>query len=224
MSDPSAAAFSQLAAFLRGGRLTAVVAGLEAELSSADAAGAASAGAEAGIAPELLAAAMLVRRDVGRLNDLIHAAAITLALPHILEPDERLVKRPSLAAGNSPAQSYDVETDRRIAEFKLATWAGTDAMRKRGVFHDLVHLAADTSGRRPELYVVGQLPIRFLTQSRSTVRWALNRGADSTHELYVSRFDDLDLPVRDFTRGPAVHVRLIDLTGVLPAVAEAQKS
>lgn len=224
MTDSSAAAFAQLAAFLRGGRLTAVVAALEADLTTADAAGAASAGAEAGMAPELLAAAMLVRRDIGRLNDLIHAAAITLALPHILEVGERLVNRPSLAAGNSPAQTYDVETDRRIAEFKLATWSGTDAMRKRGVFHDLVHLAADTSGRRPELYVVGQSPIRFLTRSRSTARWALNRGAESTRSLYLSRFHDLDLPVREFTAGPAAHVCLIDVAQVLPAVAEALTS
>lgn len=94
--------------------------------------------------------------------------AITLTLPHILEPGERLMNRPSLAAGNSPAQQYDVESDRRISEFKLAAWSGTEAMRKRGVFHDFVHLAADTSGRWPELYVVGPAPIRFLAGTRST--------------------------------------------------------
>lgn len=156
MNDPSANAFAQLAAYLSGGQLTKVVAGLEHQLCRADAADAAAAGQAAGMVAELLSAAILVRRDIGRLNDLIHAVAITLALPHILEPGERLVNRPSLAAGNNPTQSYDIETDRRIGEFKLAMWSGTDGMRKRGVFADLVHLAADTSGRRPELYVVGQ--------------------------------------------------------------------
>jgi hypothetical protein len=100
--DPSGAAFAQLAAYMRGGRLTAVVANLELQLSGADASEAADAGTQAGMAPELLAAALLVRRDIGRVNDLIHAAAITLTLPHILETGERLVNRPSLAAGNSP--------------------------------------------------------------------------------------------------------------------------
>ena len=147
MSAPAEVAFAQLAAFLRDGRRTGVVADLEQQLTDADASQAACAGATAGVAPELLVASMLVRRDIGRINDFIHAAAITLALPHILEPGERLVNRPSLAAGNSPTQHYDVETDRRIAEFKLAAWSGTDATRKRGVFHDLVHLAADNSGR-----------------------------------------------------------------------------
>ncbi len=221
MIDSSGAAFAQLAAYMRGGRLTTVVADLELQLSGADASEAAEAGTQAGMAPELLAAALLVRRDIGRVNDLIHAAAITLALPHILEAGERLVNRPSLAAGNSPVQSYDVETDRRIAEFKLATWSGTDAMRKRGVFHDLVHLAADTSGRRAELYVVGQAPVRFLTTSQSPARWALNRGADSTRKLYQARFGDLDLPVHQFTGSSAAHVHLIDLAEILPPVAAA---
>ena len=213
MTDPSADAFAKLASYLRGGRLTAVVAGLEDQLRQADAAEAAAAGVSAGMAPELLAAAILVRSDIGRLNDLIHATAITLALPKVLEPGERLVNRPSLAAGNNPSQMFDIETDRRVAEFKLAGWSGTDATRKRGVFADLVHLAADTSERTPYLYVVGQAPIRFLRGSRSTARWALNRGADSRRELYLSRFGDLDMPIRDFTAAP----------GFKPAGAQASR-
>lgn len=219
MSDALEAAFAQLAAFLHGGRLTGIVADLEQQLIDADASQVASAGVAAGMVPELLAASVLVRRNIGRINDLIHAAAITLSLPRILETGERLVNRPSLAAGNSPAQLYDVEIDRRIAEFKLSVWSGTDAMRKRGLFHDLVHLAADTSGRRPELYVLGQAPIRFLASTRSTARWALNRGADSTRELYLVRFGDLDLAVREFVAAPAAHVRIIDLPDVFGVVA-----
>jgi hypothetical protein len=109
---------------------------------------------------------------VGRLNDLVHAATITLTLPLILEPGERLTNRPSLAAGNDPTRPFDVETDRRVAEFKVEIWSGngTDAMRKRTVFHDLVHLAADTSDRRAELYVVGPQPVRFLLRSRTTAQ------------------------------------------------------
>jgi hypothetical protein len=219
VTEPSADAFAQLTEYLRDGRLNLVVASLEDRLGDADASTAAVAGADAGMNFELLAAAMMVRRDIGRLNDLIHATAITLALPQIMEPGERMVNRPSLAAGNSPSQRYDVETDLRIAEFKLAMWSGTDSTRKRGVFADLLHLAADTSGRRPELYVVGQAPIRFLRSSRSSATWALNRGADSARLLYLERFGNLDLPVREFTAGPASHVRLVDLAEILPPIA-----
>jgi hypothetical protein len=217
----SGEAFAQLAAFLTGGRLTGVVAELEYELDGTDASTAASAAKSAGMHPELLTAALLVRRDLGRLNDLVHAAAISLALPLILGPGEKLANRPSLAAGNDPTRSFDVETNMRVAEFQLSLWSGTDAMRKRGVFHDLVHLAADSSGRRPELYVAGALPLRFLRESRSTARWALNRGADSTRDLFLDRFGSLDTLIRDFTAGPASRVRLVDLAEVLPQVRVA---
>ncbi len=38
----------------------------------------------------------------------------------------------------------DLETDRRIAEFKVGIWSvsGIDAMHKRVLFHDLLNLAA----------------------------------------------------------------------------------
>jgi len=217
----SGQAFSQLAAFLDGGRLTSVVATLEHALDGSDASSAEVATREAGLLPELLTAALLVRRDLGRLNDLVHAAAIALALPRILEDGERLTNRPSLAAGNDPTRLFDLETDRRVAEFKLAVWSGTDAMRKRGVFHDLVHLAAAPGERRAELYVAGPQPLRFLRGSRSTAQWALNRGADSTRALFLDRFGPLNMPVREFTAGLASHVRLVDLANVLPQVRTA---
>lgn len=150
----------------------------------------------------------------------MHASAISLALPRILEPGERLTNRPSLAAGNDPTRPFDLETDRRVAEFKVGIWSGsgTDAMRKRAVFHDLVNLAADTSGRRAELYVAGSQPLRFLRGSRSTVGWALNRGAVSARQLFLERFGNLETTVREFTIGPARHVQIIDLAQLLPEV------
>lgn len=213
-------AFVRLVEFLADGRLTGVVASLEQALSGTGSQEAADAARLAGFEPALLEAALLIRRDLGRLNDLVHATAITLTLPLILEPGERLTNRPSLAAGNDPTRPFDVETDRRVAEFKVGIWSGsgTDAMRKRAVFHDLVNLAADTSGRRAELYVVGAEPLRFLRTSRTTTRWALDRGADSTRRLFVERFGDLGITVEQFAAGPANHVRIIDLADLLPEV------
>lgn len=49
----------------------------------------------------------------------------------------------------------------------------------------------------------------------------MNRGADSTRALFLERFGDLDMPVRDFTAGAAAQVRLIDLADVLPEVRAA---
>lgn len=220
-SSESTTAFEQLVAVLAGGRLTGLLAGLEHELLDADASTAAAATEHAGIDASLLVAALLVRRDVGRLSDLIHACAITLVLPHILEPGERIVRRPSLGAGNDPSRKYDLETDRRVAEFKLAQWTGADAMRKRTLFQDLVHLAAADGGRRAELYAIGPAPLRFLRTSKSTASWALDKS-QPTRTLFEQRFGQLGMRIAEFTTGPAAHVRIVDIAELLPEVAVAE--
>lgn len=111
-----------------------------------------------------------------------------------------------------------METNLRIAEFKLAVWKGADAMRKRGVFADLVHLALDDTDRRKQLFVVGQEPIHFLNTSRSTVDWALNRASPALRDNFRARFGDLGTTVSAFTTGPAAHVDLMDITTLLPAL------
>lgn len=65
------------------------------------------------------------------MSDLIHAAAIVVLLPRLLGEGEVVTNRPSLAAGNDPARPFDLETNLRVAEFKLSQWAGADAMTKR---------------------------------------------------------------------------------------------
>jgi hypothetical protein len=79
-------AFMRLAEFLADDRLTGVVASLEQQLSGGGAQEAADAARAAGFEPALLEAALLIRRDLGRLNDLVHATTISLVLPIILEP------------------------------------------------------------------------------------------------------------------------------------------
>ena len=217
-SDLTAGAFAQLVAYLTTQSLTTSIAGIENRLAVADAADALRIVEEAGLDESLLSAALLVRSRVGRLNDLIHATAIALAVPALLEPDERLSNRPSLAAGNDPSRKFDLQTTHRVAEFKLALWSGTDAMRKRTTFHDLVHLAAHDGPERPELYVVGPKPIRFLRTSRSSAAWAMNRGSETTKALFEERFGSPSITIQDFVAGPAGRVKLIDISEILPSV------
>ncbi|MGW1059081.1 hypothetical protein [Micromonospora rubida] len=216
-----AEAFATLLDFIGSADLTGRVADLEARLDGADRPAATELADGSGMSMDLLLAALLVRKHAGRLSDVIHAAVITQVVPLILEEGERVQRRPSLAAGNDPSRPYDLETDRRIAEFKMSVWKGADAMRKRGAFADLVHLALDQSGRRAQLYVAGPPAIHFLRTGTGTAAWALNRSSPVLRRRFEERFGSLDVPIRDFTAGPAAHVELVDLTSLLPAIASA---
>lgn len=214
--DEFAGALKVLTRFLAAAPLTSAIADLEYALDGRSQAELEDVLAARGLSPELLTAGLLVRRELGRINDLIHAAAIVLSLPHLLAPGETL-RRPSLAAGNDPSRPFDVETDRRVAEFKFSRWDGNDAMRKRHVFKDLVHLAAEESGRAAELYVLGARPIRFLRATRSPVSWALDRFP-GTRVLFEQRFGRLDKPIPEFVSGDGARVEIIDLEQRLPSL------
>lgn len=221
--ESSAVGFLRLAQFLEGGRLKEVVGELEYALASANGDQVETHTSAAGLGgiegQSLFGAAVQTRQQLGRLNDLIHVTGIALALPLILEPGERLSNRPSLAAGNDPSRPFDVETDRRVMEFKFSIWqAGSNATRKRALFHDLVHLAAYQEGKRPELYFVGPQSAKFLRTTTSPVSWALNRQAEKTRELYKDRFGAIDIPISQFTSGPAAQVQLLDLETILPGL------
>ncbi|WP_081278007.1 hypothetical protein [Mycolicibacterium fortuitum] len=215
-------AFIALSGYLQANGLTAQLARAEEAFKGSTDEDVAGIGAELGLTPDLLTAALVVRATVGRLSDVIHATTIALVLPHILEPGERLTNRPSLGAGNDPSRPFDLETDRRIAEFKVAQWKGKDTMRKRQVVADLVHLALDETGRRAQLYVVGHLPAKYLRSTRQTVAWALGRSSPHTRRRFAEEFDaEGSMTIGEFTAGPAAHIEVIDLSSLVPALAES---
>lgn len=209
-----ASALAALVAFLRAAPLTESIKQLEHALADSSAATIGDITAAHGLSPSVLEAAIVARTNFGRLNDVIHAAGIALALPHLLDPGETL-KRPSLAAGNDKSRPFDVETERRAMEFKFARWDGHDAMRKRGVVKDLVHLAELADGRRAELYVLGERPRAFLQSTKSSMGWALDRSP-ATRQRFAEQFGPLDQTVTHFYESVRSRVDVIDLESLLP--------
>lgn len=197
--------------------LTDRLANLEAELYGATRETAAAVVNGAGIGNDTLAAALLVRERLGRVSDVVHASVIALALPTLLEPGEVLNNRPSLAAGNDPSRPFDLETNVRVAEFKLSVWKGADAMRQRGAFKDLVALALDDSGRRAQLFVVGDVPGHYLSTTVATASWGLSRGSTNIRKRFIERWGEaaLDLSIAEFRRTRAAHIEVIDVRTVL---------
>lgn len=209
-SADTLAAFALLDDFLARESLTAAIASLEARLDGADQSEARTVLQGSGLDEDLIDSALIVRERIGMIDTLIHAAVITLVLPNILQPGEKLTKRPSLGAGNDADRAYDVETTHRVAEFKLSSWKGQDGMRQRGVFADVVGLAMDRTARRRQMYVVGELPVRFLTQSGRNAAKTLSKAALRLRA--VDGIDD-DTTVSEFTERARIEV--IDLTTLL---------
>ena len=195
--------------FLGREPLTMAIAQLERDLAGSDASAIPDILARYGATPAALESGLIARDRLGRINDVIHALAIAIVLPSMLEEGE-VLHRPSLAAGNDPTRPFDVETDRRIAEFKLSRWDGHDTARMRQLVKDLVYLAADHSGRRVELYVLDDRPRRFLQTSGSTVEWALT-PFPKAKSLFLDRFGDLSITIADFRSSGAAHVELVDI-------------
>ena len=219
-AEEAAESFGTLVRFLRRSSFTKSISNLERALVKATKETAPEIAQATGLTPELLTAALIVRRDVGRVSDVIHASVITLSLPYILESGEEVANRPSLGPGNDKSRPFDLETNRRVAEFKVALWSGGDMMRKRGVTADLVHLAMDDSGRRPELWVAGSEPLHFLKTSTSPVGSLLSRSSRHLRTRFESKFDPT-LPLCEFVATHAAHVKLCELSEVVPSVAAA---
>ena len=217
-SDPSRPAvavgdvFSALVSFGRGS-LTHTVADLEQSFAGKDAAGLRAALGPQGVTGKTLEAGLIARDMFGRLNDIVHAVAIAVALPLLLEPGE-VVESVSLAAGNSSDRPFDLSTNRRIAEFKLSRWDGHDTGRKLQLAKDIVHLAADESGRRAQLFVLDERPLEFVSRSASPMENLLKRFP-ATLRLFESRFGDSAVSIAEFRSVGGSQVELVDLRSVL---------
>ena len=124
--DDLRGALAPLLAFMGRQPLTRAIAELEASLGGRRGEEVSATIRRHDVSPDLLRSAFVARERFGRINDVIHATAIVLALPSLFDDDE-VLKRPSLAAGNDPSRPFDIETNRRVAEFKFSRWDGHDA-------------------------------------------------------------------------------------------------
>ena len=147
--------------------LTGRIAELESAVKGCDGEGCRAKEVEAGVTADLLAAAYDVKRAAGQINVLIHAVAVLLLVPKIVESGER-IEYVSLGAGNT-GRPFDLETDRRIAEFKFIHWkGGAETIRQNALFKDFYQLAENPSQKRKELFVLGTThPLKFLLGGRA---------------------------------------------------------
>lgn len=161
--DRSIAAFQEFC----GPDLTATLARIESSIRGVPAESLEDALSSFSASGDALASAGHLKRLVGQLNVVIHALGILLCLPNILESGE-VIESVSLGAGNS-GRMFDVETDRRVAEFKFIRWrGGAETIRQNSLFKDFYVLAEHDTAKKKCLYVLDtHHPLKFLNGGRA---------------------------------------------------------
>ncbi len=200
-------------AFIRSD-LTARIAELEWSVRGCDSRQCRSRSVEAGVTSELLSAAYSVKRAAGQIHVLIHAVGSLLLLPKIMEPDEQ-IEYVSLGAGNT-GKPFDLETDRRIAEFKFIHWSGgADTIRQNTLFKDFYLLAEHGTEKRKELYVLDcKYPLKFLRGGRA-LQSVLSRNV-ALWENFQAKHGDRFLRVCDYYAARQDLVALRDAAPLVP--------
>ncbi len=163
-----------------------------------------------------LSAASAVKRASAQIDVVIHAVGIIYSLPYILDKDEHIV-RASIGASSASGE-YDLETDRRLAEFKFSKWQGSgDAVRKKTLFEDFVKLAIAETSKEKYLYILdSSVPIRFL-RGNSFVLRLLDRN-NGVREKFIAAFGDKYQKVNEFHSAFENEIKLVDLIGLVPGI------
>lgn len=192
------------------------IAGLEQGLVGRDRDEARALVAQEGITSEVLLAALVIKAMAGQIHVVVHALGILVSLPYLLDDGEK-IERLSLGAGNT-GRSHDLETDRRVAEFKFITWrGGAEAIRQNSLFVDVFNLVSSDTAKRRELYVLDrQTPLRFLTGNRA-ITSVLSKDAATRARFDQRHADDGFVTVRQYWATVRDRVALIDLREKVPA-------
>jgi hypothetical protein len=158
---------------------------------------------------ELVEAARSVKRAAGQINVVIHALGILTCLPLILGEGE-IVEALSLGAGSTENQRFDLETNRRVAEFTFIDWRGNDNTRLQKIFKDFYRLAEFKTDKAKELWLTESAHALKYLKSDTSIRSATHKHRnvwDSLRERYPSletvndyyRLHSEDVALREFT-------------------------
>jgi hypothetical protein len=131
----------------------------------------------AGIDITLLRSASVVKRAAKQIDVVVHALGILVLLPTIIDQDET-VESFSLGAGSSQTKRFDLETNRRIAEFTFIEWQGNDNTRLQKIFKDFYRLAEFETPKSKELWLIDDTSVQKYFHSRASVRSATHKHRD----------------------------------------------
>lgn len=166
---------------------------------------------------DLLNAARSVKHAAAQIDVVLHALGILVLLPSILEEGE-MVESLSLGAGSSEAKRFDLETNRRIAEFTFIEWTGNDNTRLQKIFKDFYRIAEFNTLKRKEIWLTDDSYALKYLRSGSSIRSATRNHSD-IWESFQTSYPTLD-KVRDYYRLRAETVVFRVYTSPVPRAEE----
>jgi len=145
---------------------------------------------QAEIGEHVLEGALRIKEIAGQINVVVHALGILTALPYVLDQDER-INYLSLGAGNT-GKDFDLETDKRVAEFKFINWqGGSESIRQNSLFIDFFNLAEKETHKKKCLYVIDRkYPVHFL-QGRRALDSVLSKNQKAATKFFTKYNDRL---------------------------------
>jgi hypothetical protein len=206
-------AFQDVEKFM-GSDLTARISELEWMIKGCDSNLCDKKNVETGVTSDLLRAANAIKQVAGQINVLIHAVGGLLLIPKILEVGEK-IEYVSLGAGNT-GRAFDLETDRRVAEFKFIHWrGGADAIRQDSLFKDFYLLAEHETPKRKELYVIDtKYALKFLRAGRA-LRSVFSKNV-SLWEAFQRKYQNKYPTVGDYYAARQHDVAIRDAAPLVP--------
>jgi hypothetical protein len=211
-------AIESLQAFA-GADLTRTLAKIERSLQRVTAENYAAALTACGARGEVLGAASLVKRLAGQINVIVHALGILLCLPRILQQGEA-IDYVSLGAGNT-GRAFDLETNRRIAEFKFIRWqGGPESIRQNALFKDFCEMAEHQSEKQKFLYVLGTEHVDKFFNGGRAISSVLSRHVKLRNQ-FVDKFGDRYGTVRDYYLPRKDLVVIQDVSEFVPELVAA---
>jgi hypothetical protein len=171
------------------------------------------------IDPSLIDAAISLKQIAGQINVVIHAIGILISLPHILE-DGEIVEALSLGAGNT-GRPFDLETNRRVAEFKFINWkGGAESIRQNSIFKDFYLLAEFVTPKEKYLYVIDTYyPLKFFNSNRS-LSSVLSRN-NKLWSDFQNQFSDRFQRVNEYYQYRKSSVKIVDISAIVPQLKNA---
>jgi hypothetical protein len=167
------------------------------------------------VCPSAFQSALTIKELAGQINVIIHTLGILVSLSYILETDEE-IQCLSLGAGNT-GKKFDLETNKRIAEFKFINWqGGPESIRQNSIFIDLFNLAEHTTHKKRYLYVQNKvIPLQFFNGGRA-LKSVLSKNK-TAHDAFYNKYGNKYSRVFEYYNYVKGRVDIVDLGDIVSA-------